>query len=110
MNRYVRHLRSWTAAAFAAAVLLVPLSYAQSVSGDLVGTVLDPAGAAVPNATVTATNTATNVKSNTTSNAAGEYRISNLPPGNYDVSASSTGFAAATLKNVRINLNQVATA
>ena len=83
---------------------------AQSISGDLVGTILDATHAAVPNANVTATNTATNIKSSALTNAAGEYRMANLPPGNYDISASSAGFSPATLKNVAVRLNQVATA
>ena len=97
-------------AALAAAAILTTALHAQSISGDLVGAVLDPAGAAVPNASVTATNTATGVKSSSNANQSGEYRISNLPPGTYDVAATAPGFAPATLKNVAVQLNQVSTA
>jgi len=89
---------------------LAPSAQAQAISGDLVGNVLDASGAAIPNVTVTAINTATNVKFAGTTNTSGEYRIGNLPPGSYDVSATLKGFATATLKGVAIDLNRTTTA
>jgi Carboxypeptidase regulatory-like domain len=83
---------------------------AQAISGDLVGAITDSSGSAVPNATITATNTGTNVKTTTTTNVGGEYRITNLPAGEYDLTASAMGFAASTLKAVTVQLNQTATA
>ena len=81
----------------------------QVISGDLVGTVTDASGAAIPNVTVTATNDATGVKTTSTTNASGEYRITNLPAGTYTLSASATGFGTTSLKNVAVQLNQTAT-
>ena len=89
---------------------LAPAIHGQAISGDLVGTVLDASSAALPNVTVSATNTATNVKFTGITNASGEYRIGNLPPGTYDVSASAKGFATATLKGAAIELNRTTTA
>ena len=85
-------------------------AFAQAISGDLVGTVTDPSGAGVPNASVSAVNDATNVTTNTVTGTDGNYRLSNLPPGTYTINASSAGFAASSLKNVRVALNQIATA
>ena len=96
-------------AVFAACLCVAPV-HAQAISGDLVGTVTDSSGAALPNITVSATNTATNVRYTGATNATGEYRIANLPPGTYEVSTSATGFATATLKGVGIELNRTATA
>ena len=79
-------------------------------SGDVVGTITDASGAAVPQATVTATNAATGVKTSTTANGSGEYRISNLLPGTYNMTASAPGFAESELAGVAVQLNQVATA
>ena len=120
MQRGMHHLFSrftafsMTVVAFiaihAAIIISSPRARAQSISGDLVGRVLDQTGAAVPGANVTATNNATNVKTSTQTNVSGEYRIGNLPPGQYDVSASAPSFTPATLKNVSVVLNQVATA
>ena len=97
----------------ALAMLLVGNSqraFGQAISGDLTGTVTDPSGAAVPNVTVTATHDETNTKATTTTAANGTYRFSNLQPGTYTVTATSGGFAETTLKNVRVALNQIATA
>src|SRR5437763_2618187 len=82
----------------------------QAISGDLTGSILDPTGAGVPNAKVEAVNTATGVVATTTTNGSGEYRLSNLLPGTYNVNVTSARFAAGSLRNVRVNLNQIATA
>ncbi|HEY7387752.1 MAG TPA: carboxypeptidase regulatory-like domain-containing protein, partial [Bryobacteraceae bacterium] len=83
---------------------------AQAISGDLVGTITDSSGSAVSNATVTATNSGTNIKTTAVTNASGEYRIGNLPAGEYQLAASATGFATSTLMGVTVQLNQTATA
>ncbi len=62
------------------------------VSGDVTGTVSDPQGRVVPNATVTLTNTGTQQSQNTTTNAEGVYRFSLLPPGQYSVKVEAQGF------------------
>ncbi|HTW57262.1 MAG TPA: carboxypeptidase regulatory-like domain-containing protein [Terriglobales bacterium] len=78
----------------AATLVLFPsLLCAQSLtSGDINGTVTDPTGAAVPNATVTLKNTGTDVTQTSTSNSTGAYRFSLLNPGNYRVSVTAKGF------------------
>ncbi|HKV37577.1 MAG TPA: carboxypeptidase regulatory-like domain-containing protein [Blastocatellia bacterium] len=77
-----------------AASLLVPAPLRAQVSGaTLTGTATDAQGAAVPNAKITALNTATNVSTQTTTNAVGAYSITNLNPGDYQVSAESAGFS-----------------
>ena len=89
---------------------LVPIAlHAQAISGDLVGSVFDPSGAAIPNATVTATNDATGVKTAVTSEASGAYRFQNLPVGTYTVTGSSSGFTPFTVKNVQVQLNATLT-
>jgi hypothetical protein len=78
------------------AVAIAPSVIAQSlVSGDLTGTVTDPTGAVVPNATVTLKNSATGATRTTTSSGSGAYRFSLLPPGSYTVSATAPGFSKA---------------
>src|SRR5437660_357942 len=84
--------------------------FAQVTSGNLTGTIFDPAGAAVPDAKVVAHNTATGAESVTTSSSSGNYRFQNLPVGTYDVSVSSSGFNNATLSGVPVQLSVTATA
>lgn len=94
--------------------LLLPFAavacFAQFSSG-VQGNVLDPSGAAIPNATVTLTNVETHVAQTATSDSAGVYRFVSLAPGNYTVSAkakgfsaSSTGFVLQTAENRNVQL------
>src|SRR3954471_398581 len=94
-------------------IVLISLSnflVAQTTSGDLVGTILDPSGSGVPNATVDVTNADTNVKTTATTNSRGEYRFSNLLIGRYNISATAAGFNTASLRGVQIQLNTTQTA
>ena len=61
--------------------LLAACVYAQSTSGDLVGTVYDSTGAVIPNAAVTATNVATGIQHSASVTSSGQYRLGNLPVG-----------------------------
>ncbi len=65
---------------------------AQNVTASLGGTVADPAGAAVPNATVKLRNTATNVTLESRSNDAGVYQFVFVPIGRYEIEAEAPGF------------------
>jgi hypothetical protein len=92
--------RSWrTKHLFISAVLLsVAILTAPSWCGaqtnlaTLRGTVSDPSGATVPNATVVVTNVAMNVSRKVDTNAAGDYEIPYLVPGTYQLTCSATGF------------------
>src|SRR5437867_11714696 len=88
----------------------VPRSFAQAISGNLVGTVADPSGGVVPNATVSVTNTGTGITSSTKTGVDGLYRFNNLPVGTYDIAVTAGGFATSGLKNVAVELNRTATA
>jgi hypothetical protein len=77
--------------------------FAQSERGTISGNVLDPSGAAVPNAKVTIVNTATNVPSVTATNETGSYAVPNLKPGLYHVRVEHEGFKAASMASVEVN-------
>src|SRR5262252_10742321 len=93
-----------------ALLALMPVAFAQTIDGNLTGTVIDPSGAIVPNATVEITNTATGIKSTAKTGVDGLYRFNNIPVGTYDVSVTASGFAMSGLKSVPVALNRTATA
>src|SRR3954463_8282232 len=81
-------------------------------SGSINGTIFDPTGAVVPNATVVAKNVATGVETTRQTTDAGLYVISPLPPGEYTITVTVTGFQTLiqekiivdALSNVGLNL------
>ena len=82
---------------------------AQTTSGDLTGTVKDPNGAVIVKATIVVTNEDTGVASTTETGTAGQYHISNLLPGKYDIIVTAAGFQPYTLRGVTIELNKTVT-
>jgi len=86
----------------------VAMSQAQSNAADLQGVVRDPSSAVVTNATVTARNAATNFSRDTTTNDDGFYKIVSLPPGEYEVTATATGYKTAVIPSVKITVGQTA--
>lgn len=83
---------------------------AQSISGELVGTIYDQTGATAPGASVVATNVGTGVTYSAESTSAGQYRISNLPVGTYKLRVTAKGFTPSELTNIVVDLNKTATA
>jgi outer membrane receptor protein involved in Fe transport len=96
-----------------AAFMILALSaivFAQStVTGGIGGKVTDPQGAVVPNATVTATNAGTNQEASATADSDGGFRITNLPPGTYNVKVAASGFADFAQDKVVVEVGQVTT-
>jgi len=80
----------------------MPLAFAQLTTADILGTVTDPTGAAVPNATIVVTNVDTRTGRTVTSNASGEYDVTLLPVGRYTVTAKAPGFKIATTADVAV--------
>lgn len=77
------------------------------ISGQISGTVLDPSGAAVPNAPVTLKSMDTGSVVTTTSGGAGEFLFALLRPGQYVVSVTVQGFEHLTISGVTVSLGQV---
>lgn len=75
-------------------------------SADLNGTVTDPAGATVPNATVTVTDTAKGIQRSTQTDEHGFYRISGLAPSNYKVTVEHAGFQTEIMSGVLLAVGQ----
>src|ERR1700729_528225 len=89
-----------TACLFAALTMFwEPAGFSQTMTtGDIVGTVTDATGAAVPGAKVTAKFSDTNEAHSAVTNSVGEYRFSLLQPGDYEVTCEATGLKSKTAK------------
>ena len=87
-------------------VVSAAMAQAQSNAADLQGTVRDPNGAVVPNASITARNTGTNIARDVTSNDDGYYKIVNLPPGNYEVTVKASNYKTAIIPSVKLTVGQ----
>ncbi|MCI0388971.1 MAG: TonB-dependent receptor [Acidobacteria bacterium] len=75
------------------ALIVAPCALAQiGGTGSIQGVITDATGAVIPGATVTATNIATGVKTERQTTGAGLYVIAPLPPGEYKITVSATGF------------------
>ncbi len=73
---------------------MAPVLHAQTGEGGLVGFVKDAQGAVLPGVSVTATSPALIGARTSVSDSAGYYRLVNLPPGGYTVSAELQGFSS----------------
>src|SRR5882724_6240377 len=84
----------------------IAVSYAQTATATIVGTVLDPQGAVVANANIVARNVDTGIERSTKSTSEGLYRFGNLPPGVYDVRVAAQGFSKAEAKAVKLQVGE----
>jgi Carboxypeptidase regulatory-like domain/TonB dependent receptor len=91
------------------AAVLVISATAQLPTSTLNGTVSDPQGAVVSGAQVAITSNATGVSQETTTGSGGAFAISNLPPGDYTVHVSASGFAKSEFKDVRLEVGRAFT-
>lgn len=93
----------------AALFLLAALASAQSIStAQLNGTLRDPQGAVIPNATITVSDPSKGLTRTTTTDGQGNYQLLELPPGSYTVTASSPGFSRLVEQNVVLTTGQQA--
>jgi hypothetical protein len=70
-----------------------PASAQGLTAGTVIGVVVDPNKAVIPNATVTLENAVTGYNRSVNTGADGAFRFDNVPFNNYAYSASATGFA-----------------
>ena len=77
-------------------------TFGQESHGAISGTVVDPAGAAVPGAVVTATEIRTGVRTPTKTNAIGAYSFPFLSAGEYQIEVESSGFRTFFRKGINL--------
>jgi hypothetical protein len=85
---------------------LTASSWAQKDTGSIVGTVKDPSGAVVPNASVTVTDVEHGQTISTTTNPDGEFVVSPLRVGRYTVTVQQPGFKKAVSVPVDLDVQQ----
>jgi hypothetical protein len=92
---------------FVIGLLLAASGIAQQDRGTLVGTVTDPTGAAIPGVSVTITHVQTNQRYDTVTNVVGQYRVPNLPVGEYRITFEAKGFKTAVRQGITLNVTDV---
>lgn len=95
---YCCHVRSSVTTALRLTVLFLllvssaRLSFGQANTGTILGSVIDPSGAAVPGCKITVKDLQTGVVKESKTDATGSYVVSYLIPGRYEVAAETPNF------------------
>lgn len=108
MTYRLRHLLAY--APLPALFLSATMLHAQNSTGAISITVFDAGGAAVPNAQVVVTGTDTGVQLRSlTTNDHGIAEVPLVPPGNYNVSITASGFKTYQQKSVNVQVGATVT-
>ncbi|MGH9804208.1 MAG: carboxypeptidase regulatory-like domain-containing protein, partial [Candidatus Acidiferrales bacterium] len=95
-------------AGFLALLLFLALpARAQTISGVIAGVVKDPQGAALAAVSIIVTNPGTGRSYVASTDDQGYYRIPEIPPGEYQVTAELGGFQTEKHINVRVSVNRL---
>src|SRR5947199_4494122 len=86
------------------------LSWSQTGTSTIRGTVTDPSGSVVSGATVTLTNTETNAVRDTKTATEGTYVFDLIIPATYKVAVEATGFKQKVVQNVQALIGKPTTA
>src|SRR5271169_2153955 len=93
-------MRSTSVAIFS--LLFSLAAYAQSDRGTITGTIADPAGAVVASAPVEIRNVDTGLVYRAASSATGNYTLTQLPVGQYELSVTVPGFKKYVRKSLAV--------
>ncbi len=77
-----------------------------STTGAIRGTVTDPSGAVLPNATVTVISDATGTTRTVKTDGSGSYNVGLLPPGTYEVGFNAEGFKSQLPESVTVIITE----
>lgn len=105
MNKRMRRALTLT---FLSMTLLVPNAWAQLTTATISGTVTDATAGILPGATVTVKNLETGAARSVVTGASGDYRVTGLPIGEYEVRAELPGFQAAVRRGIRLTTGREA--
>src|SRR5215210_7535018 len=99
-QRWMTHQWTRVITALFVLTLLSVAAFGQTETGQILGKVIDPNGAVIPGASVTVKSADTGREVTATANDEGTYTITNLQPGNYDVTVQAGSFEATTQRVV----------
>jgi hypothetical protein len=89
-----------------ALVFVAAVALAQSDRGTITGAIADPAGAVVANAPIEVRNTETGAVYQAANSATGNYTMSQLPTGTYELSVTLPGFKKYVRQNIGLGMAQ----
>jgi hypothetical protein len=92
--------------ALLAAILFACPAVAQAVYGNVYGTITDRSGGLIAGARITILDVAKGNLVQTASNASGNYMVTHLAPGDYNVRGQAPGFKSKTVLQVRVFADQ----
>jgi hypothetical protein len=98
-------MRGWALAV--CSFLLPVIAFSQAGTGTIKGTITDPAGAVVANVAVEARNIETGVQYSTQSTGTGNYTLTQLPPGSYEVAVTAPGFKKFIRSGLTVQVAQI---
>ena len=79
-------------------------AFAQTDRGTITGTISDPAGGVVAGAVVEAKNEGTGAVTQVASTSTGNYTLSQLPAGNYEITVTVAGFKKFVRQNITVQV------
>ena len=101
--------RSCVFAAIAVLVLVFsPVAVAQTITGNIIGTVSDETGAVLPGVEISVRNQDTGISRSVVSNDEGSYRAQSLAVGPYEVRAELAGFQTVIRTGIGLTVGQQA--
>ncbi len=104
-----RFWQLWSLAVMGVALVLFSSAAWGQATTSLRGTVTDPSGAAIPNATVHLVNVDTTVERTTATDRQGSYVFAQVQPGNYVLRVDAAGFSTYEQKGFQLLVNLPAT-
>jgi len=90
-------------------VVFLPMSFAQTNTGDIVGTVTDQSSAMLPGCSLTLTDQANGSVRKATSDAQGSFKFLQVPVGTYTITGTKDGFKTVSQKDVAVHVATVTT-
>ena len=106
IHRFLRPI-VWSATASVALMMCPSVRSQSTTEGTIAGTIVDPSGAAIPDAQLTAISSTSSTNYLTTADGSGAYHFAGLPPGSYQVEVRFANYAPFLAKTVVVEVGRV---